>query len=477
MKSEKQCTIKKSVSLTGVGLHTGKKVTITFNPAPENHWYKFQRTDLEGNPTIDADADLVVDTSRGTTLEQNGARVYTTEHVLAALRGLEIDNCLIQVDAPEMPIMDGSSIKFIEALEAAEIVEQEAEREYFTLKENLSYEDPVKQVEMLAVPQDTFRVTVMVDYSSEVLGTQHAGMYNLHEFKNEIARCRTFVFLHELEMLLQHNLIKGGDLDNAIVLVDKEVPKDKLDYLRKVFHKESMEVKGRGVLNNTKLHFYNEPARHKLLDIVGDLALVGRPLKIHVLAARPGHAGNVEFAKKIKDLIKKEKREGNLPRLDLSATPLYNTTDIMKVLPHRYPFLLVDKIMELTPEYVVGVKNVTINEFWCQGHFPDEPVMPGVLIIEALAQTGGILCLKTVPDPENYQTYFVKIESAKFKQKVVPGDTVVFRMELAAPIRRGLCHMRGAAYVGNKVVAEADMMAQIVKVRNVDKKVREPQSV
>lgn len=469
--SDKQRTIRQKVSVTGVGLHTGEKVTITFNPAPENHWFKFQRTDVEGQPVIEADADLVVDTSRGTTLEKNGVRVYTTEHVLAALVGLGIDNCLIQTNGPEMPIMDGSSWKFIEALEAAEIVEQEAEREYFELKENLTFEDPVKKVEMLAVPQETYRLTVMVDYNSDILGTQHAGIYSITEFKEEISKCRTFVFLHELEMLLSHNLIKGGDLDNAIVLVDKELPKEKLDHLKKVFKKEHVEVKGRGVLNNTKLHFYNEPARHKLLDIVGDLALVGKPMKIHVLAARPGHAGNVAFAKKIKELIKKEKNERLIPKIDLTAKPVCEVRDILKILPHRPPLLMIDKIMEMTPEYVIGVKNVTMNDYWFTGHFPDEPVMPGVLIIEALAQTGGILCLKTVPDPENYQTYFVKIESAKFKQKVVPGDTLVFRMDLAEPIRRGLCHMKGLAFVGNKVVCEADMMAQIVKVRNVEKKI------
>jgi UDP-3-O-[3-hydroxymyristoyl] N-acetylglucosamine deacetylase / 3-hydroxyacyl-[acyl-carrier-protein] dehydratase len=472
---EKQQTIKKAVSLTGVGLHTGKKVTITFQPAPVNHWYKFQRTDIPGLPTIEADADLVVDTARGTTLEKNGVRVNTTEHVLAALRGLQIDNCLIQVDSAEMPIMDGSSIKFVEALEAAEIVEQDAFRDYFELKENLSYEDPIKHVEMLAVPQETFRATVMVDYNSEVLGTQHAGMYNLGEFKNEIAKCRTFVFLHELEALLAHNLIKGGDLNNAIVLVDKEVPKEKLDHLRKVFNKPDVEIKGRGVLNNTKLHFYNEPARHKLLDIVGDLALVGKPLKIHVLAARPGHAGNVEFAKKIKELIKKEKREGSAPKIDLGATPVYNIQDIMKILPHRQPMLLIDKIMEIGPEHVIGVKNVTLNEEFFKGHFPDEPVMPGVMLIESMAQCGGILVLKTVPDPENYQTYFIKIENVKFKQKVVPGDTLVFSLNLLSPIRRGICHMSGTAFVNNKPVMEAEMMAQIVKVRNVDKKIPETQ--
>ncbi len=469
--SDKQRTIKQAVSITGKGLHTGVPVTLTFQPAPENHWYKFQRMDVEGHPIIDADADLVVDTSRGTTLEKNGVRVHTTEHVLAALVGLGIDNCLIQVDAPEMPIMDGSSWKFIEALEASEIIEQEAMRDYFELTENLTYEDPIKKVEMLAVPQETYRCTVMVDYNSDVLGTQHAGIYDINQFKTEIAKCRTFVFLHELEVLLQHNLIKGGDLDNAIVLVDKELPKDKLDHLRKVFNKEHVEVKGKGVLNNTALHFYNEPARHKLLDIIGDLALVGKPLKIHVLAARPGHAGNVAFAKKIKESIKKQRIEKDYPKVDLNKPPLLNITDIMKILPHRQPMLLVDKIMELSGEHVIGVKNVTLNEEFFKGHFPDNPVMPGVMLIEAMAQCGGVLVLKTVPDPENYLTYFMKIDGVKFKQKVIPGDTVVFSLNLITPIRRGICHMRGVAYVANKPVMEAEMMAQIVKVKNIEKPV------
>lgn len=472
--SDKQRTIKQAISISGVGLHTGKPVTLTFNPAPENHWFKFQRVDLENHPIIDADADLVVDTSRGTTLEKNGARVHTTEHVLAALMGLRIDNCLIQVTGPEMPIMDGSSAMFIEVLEKAGIVEQNAEREYFELTENLTFEDPIKKVEMLAVPQDEFRITVMVDYGSEVLGTQHASMYHLGEFKQEISPCRTFVFLRELETLLAHNLIKGGDLNNAIVLVDSELPEEKLNHLRKVFN-TNVEVKGRGILNNTKLHFYNEPARHKLLDIVGDLALVGKPMKIHVLAGRPGHAGNVEFAKKLKQMAKKQKAEKDYPKIDLNSPAVLNISDIMKILPHRQPMLLIDKIMELSSEHVIGVKNVTLNEEFFKGHFPDFPVMPGVMLIEAMAQCGGVMVLRTVPDPENYLTYFIKIDGVKFRQQVIPGDTVVFSLNLATPIRRGICHMRGVAYVQNRPVMEAEMMAQIVKVRNTEVKTSEPQ--
>ena len=468
MQSEKQCTLKQSVTLEGVGLHTGMPVSVKLVPAPVHHWFKFQRMDVEGQPVIEADADWVVDTSRGTTLEKNGVRVYTTEHVLAALLGSGIDNCLIQINGPELPIMDGSAQPFMEAVSKAGIEVQDALREYFDLKHNISYEDPVKQVEMLAVPQNEYRITVMVDYGSELLGTQHASIYKLDEFKTQIAPCRTFVFVRELEALLKNNLIKGGDLNNAIVLVDSELPPEKWDYLRKVFNKPEVEVKGMGVLNNTKLHFYNEPARHKLLDIVGDLALVGQHMKIHVLAARPGHAGNVAFAKKIKAIIKEEKsrRKKNIYEpYDLNKAPLYDILQIQKILPHRQPFLFVDKIMEITENGIVGVKNVSMNEDFFKGQFPEAPGLPGVSQVEARAQVGGIFALSKVPDPENYLTYFMSIDKVKFKQQVIPGDTLIFKLELMSPIRRGIVHMRGAAFVREKQVMEAEMMAMLSKVK------------
>lgn len=459
----KQTTIKNPVTVSGVGLHTGAKVNLTFKPAPANHGFKFKRIDLDGQPVIDADVDNVVDTSRGTTLSQNGAKISTTEHALAALVGTEIDNIMIEVDGPEVPIMDGSSRPYIDAILKAGIEEQNAERIYFELKDNLTFEEPSRKVEMLAVPSADYRITVMVDYNSPVLGTQHAQMHLISEFQEEIAPCRTFCFLHELEMLVKHNLIKGGDLDNAIVVVDRPVSQQKLDELATLFNKPHVEIKEKGILNNVQLHFQNEPARHKLLDIVGDLALIGMPIKAHILAARPGHAANVEFAKKIKQLIKNEKSKTTVPVFDLYGTPVCDINKIAKNLPHRYPFLLIDKIIELTDNRVVGVKNVTMNEWFFQGHFPDNPVMPGVLMIEAMAQTGGILVLNTVPDPENYWTYFLRVDQARFKQKVGPGDTLVFDLELISPIRRGICHMAGKAYVGDKIVMEAEMMAQIVK--------------
>ena len=468
----KQRTLQHPVTINGIGLHTGKLATITIHPAPDNHWFKFKRIDVENQPIIPVDADFVTDTARGTTISNEGASVSTIEHLIAALVGMNYDNALIEIDGPEVPIMDGSSAAFIQLLETAGNVEQEAERQYFELKNDITFEDPAKGVEMLAVPTrgGEYRLTVMVDYNSAILGTQHAGMYKIEDFKEQIAPCRTFVFLHELEMLLTHGLAKGGDLNNAIVLVDKPVPQEKLDELAILFNKPKVQVKGQGVLNNTELKFYNEPARHKLLDIVGDLALVGMHIKGHILAARPGHAGNVAFAKVLKDVIKEEKQKLNNKNYavpyDVSKPPVMQLVDIEKMLPHRYPFLLVDRIMELSDSHVVGLKNVTFNEPFFVGHFPGNPVMPGVLQIEAMAQVGGILVLKTVPDPENYLTYFMKIDNVKFKQMVIPGDTIVFKLELITPIRRGICHMRGVAQVGDKVVMEAEMMAQIVKVKN-----------
>jgi UDP-3-O-[3-hydroxymyristoyl] N-acetylglucosamine deacetylase/3-hydroxyacyl-[acyl-carrier-protein] dehydratase len=462
--ADKQRTLKSTVKLQGIGLHTGQLVNLEICPAPDNHGYKFQRVDLEGQPIIKADVDLVVATDRGTTLEQNGARVYTTEHILAALYGCEVDNALIKLDAPEVPIMDGSSLLFVNAFEAVGYEEQEAERNYFVLTENIPWEDPEKGTEFLAIPDSNYRITVMVDYNSPVLGTQHASMYHLGEFNTEIAKCRTFVFLRELEYLASNNLIKGGDLDNAIVLVErKDIQQEELDRLAKLLGKEDLKISidGIGVLNSTKLQYENEPARHKLLDIVGDLALVGRPIKAHILAARPGHAGNVKFAKIIKEQIKKQENQGRY--FDLTKEPLYTVVDIEGMLPHRYPFLMVDKIMEIHENSIIGVKNITMNEPIFTGHFPGNPVFPGVLQIEAMAQVGGIFALSKVEEPHLYSTYFMKIDKVKFKQKIMPGDTVVFELTLLSPIRRGLVEMGGKAFVNGKVVAEAEMLAQVIK--------------
>ncbi len=461
--NQNQQTLKSPVTLSGVGLHTGQTVKMTMKPANPGHGIRFQRVDLPDQPVVKADVDFVVDTSRGTTIEYNGARVSTIEHTMAALVGLGVDNVLIEINGPEVPILDGSSREFMDAIESAGIEEQEARRVVYSIDSNIHYYDPVKKVDMLALPSNDYQITALIDFNSPVLGTQHAALKSLSEFRTEIGPCRTFCFLHELEYLLDNNLIKGGDLSNAIVVVDKVVEQSELERLAKVFNKQKIEVKQEGILNNIQLHFPNEPARHKLLDVVGDLALAGHSIKAHIIANRPGHATNVEFARRIKQYIKKNKHIADIPHYDPSQEAIYDITHITKVLPHKFPFLLVDKIIELSDNHVVGIKSVTFNEHFFQGHFPGNPVMPGVLQIEALAQTGGILALNNISDPENYDTYFLKIDKVKFKQIVRPGDTLILKLELLSPIRRGICEMKATAYVGNKLATEAELVAQLIR--------------
>jgi UDP-3-O-[3-hydroxymyristoyl] N-acetylglucosamine deacetylase/3-hydroxyacyl-[acyl-carrier-protein] dehydratase len=458
----KQKTLAREFSLSGKGLHTGCIVTMTFKPAPVNHGFKFQRVDLEDKPVLEANADLVVDTSRGTVIGTNGTRISTIEHSLAALTGLDLDNVLIEIDNEEVPIMDGSSKFFAEAIEEAGVVEQDAEREYFVVKERLSLKDEKTGSEIIALPDNDYSLNVMIAFNSNVLNNQFSTLENMQDFKTEISPCRTFVFLHELEYLQKNNLVKGGDLDNAIVIMDRQASQEELDRLADLFNHKRVEVKPQGVLNNIDLYFENECARHKLLDVIGDLTLTGRRIKGRIIATKPGHGINTAFATLLSKEIKKTEADTAIPEYDPSIPPVMDNIRIRNYLPHRSPFLLVDKIIEIKEKYIVGIKNVTTNESFFAGHFPDEPIMPGVLIIEAMAQTGGLYVLHD--KTEKYSTYFLKIDNVKFRKKVVPGDTLIIKVILLSPIRRRIANMRGYCFVGDTLVAEGDLMAQIVKL-------------
>lgn len=455
----KQKTLANSFKIEGKGLHTGVLVTMNFLPAPVNHGFKFKRVDLENQPVIDADVDLVIDTSRGTLLEKDGARIGTIEHALAALIGMDLDNVLIEVNNEEAPIIDGSSKYFVEGIEKAGIVEQDAEREYFEITEKIEMFDPKSGSHIVALPDDDYRLNVMISFPSAVLSNQYATLDSLKDFQKEIAPCRTFVFVREIEFLLNHNLIKGGDLNNAIVIIDRETSQEELDRLADLTNHPHVQVKPQGILNNLELHFDNECARHKLLDVIGDLSLLGRRIKGRIIASKPGHGPNTLFAQE----LKKSWREAQnaVPKYDPKAKPLMDVNRIMELLPHRYPFLMVDKVVSIEENVIVGTKNVSINEPFFQGHFPEEPVMPGVMLIEAMAQCGGLLVLSQ--REEKYSTYFIRVDNVKFRQKVVPGDTLIFKLMLTSPIRRGIANMKGLAFVGEKVVAEGEFMAQIVK--------------
>lgn len=460
--SDLQKTLKEEVILSGIGLHTGKQVNLTIKPAKENTGFVFVRTDLEGHPQVEADVNYVTTTERGTTLEKLGVRIHTCEHLLAALVGCDVDNAILEMDSAEPPILDGSSKYFVEAISKVGIEEQEKAREYLVIKEVLNYIDPATGSELTIIPSENYEVTTMVDFGTKVLGTQNATLKDIADFKDEIASARTFSFLHELEMLIDAGLIKGGDISNAIVYVDKDLTPETAEKLKKAFGKEDVSIRPNGILDNLTLNYPNEAARHKLLDVIGDLALVGVKIKGKVIANKPGHFVNTQFAKKLNRQWKLQKKK-NVPDFDLSKPPRFDINGIMKLLPHRPPFLLIDKVLELSETHVVGLKNVSMNEPFFVGHFPKEPVFPGVLQVEAMAQTGGILVLANVPDPENYSTYFVKMDNVKFKRKIVPGDTIIFKIELIEPIRRGIVHMQGYGYVGDQVAVEAELMAQVAK--------------
>lgn len=457
-----QHTISKPVSLKGVGIHTGQEVNLTFKPTKENQGYVFCRVDLPEKPLIEANINFVVNTDRGTNLDKNGIKIRTSEHVLAALVGMGIDNILIELDAPEPPIMDGSSKYFVEALKKAGIKKQDAVREEYVVKEPISYYDEDSGSDITVIPSENYEVTAMVNFGTKILGTQNATMKNISQFNDEFSNARTFSFLHEIEMLLDNGLIKGGDLNNAIVYVDKELSDETMLKLKKAFNKEKLSVQSNGILDNLKLHYPNEAARHKLLDVIGDLALLGIRIKGKVIANKPGHYVNTMFAKHLSSIIKSEKR--NLaPKIDWSKPPVMDVNQIKNIIPHRPPFLFLDKILEISKDHIIGLKNVTMNEEFFNGHFPGKPIMPGVLQIEAMAQAGGVLILNTVPDPKNYLTFFAKIDNAKFKTPVVPGDTLIFKCQLLSPLRRGICHMKAQAFVDGKLTSEAELMAKIIK--------------
>ena len=457
-----QHTISKPVSLKGVGIHTGQEVNLTFKPTKENQGYVFCRVDLPEKPLIEASINFVVNTDRGTNLDKNGIKIRTSEHVLAALVGMGIDNILIELDAPEPPIMDGSSKYFVEALKKAGIKKQDAVREEYVVKEPISYYDEDSGSDITVIPSENYEVTAMVDFGTKILGTQNATMKNISQFNDEFSNARTFSFLHEIEMLLDNGLIKGGDLNNAIVYVDKELSDETMLKLKKAFNKEKLSVQSNGILDNLKLHYPNEAARHKLLDVIGDLALLGIRIKGKVIDNKPGHYVNTMFAKHLSSIIKSEKR--NLaPKIDWSKPPVMDVNQIKNIIPHRPPFLFLDKILEISKDHIIGLKNVTMNEEFFNGHFPGKPIMPGVLQIEAMAQAGGVLILNTVPDPKNYLTFFAKIDNAKFKTPVVPGDTLIFKCQLLSPLRRGICHMKAQAFVDGKLTSEAELMAKIIK--------------